>query len=92
MRINSVPEPILLADNTSVITTGRNLEDSCSESNLVLSQVIMRFAAINLVPNLDKTNILKFLTKNSSHSTLHMGYKKKVYSRDSECKISWLSN
>ena len=27
MRINSVSEPILLADNTSVIITGRNLKD-----------------------------------------------------------------
>ena len=27
LRINSLSEPILLADNTSVIITGRNLED-----------------------------------------------------------------
>ena len=67
-----------MADNTSVIISGRNLEDSCSESNLFLSQVINWFAAVNLVLNLDKTNILTFLIKNSAHSTLYMGYKKYI--------------
>ena len=37
--------------------------------------MIKRFAANNLVLNLDKTNIMKFITKNSSHSTLNIGYK-----------------
>jgi len=31
-------------------------------------------AANNLVLNLDKTNIMKFITKDSSHSTLYTGY------------------
>jgi len=35
------------------------------------------FAANKLVLNLDKTNIMKFVTKNSSHSTSHIGYKEK---------------
>ena len=35
------------------------------------------FAANNLVLNVDKTNIMKFITKNSSHSTLYTGYKEK---------------
>jgi len=39
--------------------------------------VIKLFAANTLVLNLDKTNIMKFITKNSSHSTLHIGYKEK---------------
>jgi hypothetical protein len=54
---------------------GRNLESFCSVSNLVLSHVINWFAANNLVVNLDKINIMKFITQNSSHSTLHVGYK-----------------
>ena len=77
MRINSISEPILLNDNTSVVITRINLEDFCSESNSVLSHAIKLFAANNLVPNLDKKNTLKFITKNSAHSTLHLGYKKK---------------
>jgi hypothetical protein len=35
------------------------------------------FAANNLVLNLDNTNIMKFITMNSSHSTLYTGYKEK---------------
>ena len=46
-------------------------------SNLFLSNIIKWFAANNLVINLDKMNIMKFITKNSSHSTLHIGYKEK---------------
>ena len=37
--------------------------------------MIKWFAANNLVLNLDKTNIMKFITQNSSHSTLHTAYK-----------------
>jgi hypothetical protein len=33
--------------------------------------------ANNLVLNLDKRNIMKFIIKNSSHSTVHIGYKEK---------------
>ena len=39
--------------------------------------MIKWFAADNLVLTLDKMNIMKFTTKNSSHSTLHNGYKEK---------------
>jgi hypothetical protein len=39
--------------------------------------MIKWFAASNLVLNLDKTNIMKFITKNSSYSTLHINYKEK---------------
>jgi hypothetical protein len=35
------------------------------------------FAANKFVLNLDKTDIMKFITNNSSHSTLHAGYKEK---------------
>ena len=39
--------------------------------------MIKWFAANNLGLNLDKTNIMKHVTKNSSHSTLYIGYKGK---------------
>jgi hypothetical protein len=44
------------------------------------------FAANNLVLNLDKINIIKFITKNSSHCTLHIGYKEK-YTEETMYKI-----
>jgi hypothetical protein len=37
--------------------------------------MIKWFAANNLVPNSDNMNIMKFITKNSSQATLHIGYK-----------------
>ena len=46
-------------------------------SNLVLSHMIKWFAANNKFLHLDKTNIMKFKTENSSHSTFHIGYKEK---------------
>jgi hypothetical protein len=75
LRINPVSESILFADYTSVIISSRNLEDFCSVTNLVLCYMIKWFAANNLLPNLDIMNIMKFLTKHSSHSTLHTGCK-----------------
>jgi hypothetical protein len=65
LRINSVSEPILFADDTSVIISSVNFEDFLSLSKLVLSDMIKWFVANNLVLNLDKTNIMKFVTKNS---------------------------
>jgi len=72
-----VSEPVLFADENSVIISSRNFKDFCSVSNLVLSYIIKWFPANNLVLNLHKTNIMKFITKNSSHSALHTGYKEK---------------
>jgi hypothetical protein len=46
-------------------------------SNLVLSYMIKWFVASNKFLNLDKTNIMKYVTKSSSHSTFHIGYKEK---------------
>ena len=40
MRINSVSEPILFADETSVIIPNRNFEDYFSRSNLFLSHMV----------------------------------------------------
>jgi len=48
-------------------------------------------AANNLVPNLDIMNIMKFITKNSSHSTLLVGYKEKYIEETGEYKISWFT-
>jgi hypothetical protein len=60
-------------------------------SNLVLSHMIKWFAVNNLALNLDM-NIMKFITKHSSHSLLHIGCKKKVCRKYSEHKISWFTN
>ena len=74
-RIKSVSEPVVFADDTGVKVSRRNFGDFFSVTILVLSHMIKWFAANTLVLNLDKTNIMKFIKKNSSHSTLHVGCK-----------------
>jgi hypothetical protein len=76
-RINSLSEPIIFADDTNIIISNRNFEDFCTISNSVLSCMIDWFAANKLVLNLQKTNIMKFLTSNSPHCALTTGYKDK---------------
>jgi hypothetical protein len=76
-RINSLAEPILFADDTSVIITNGNFKDFSATSNLVLSHIIEWFAANKLILNLEKTNVMKFVTKNLPHCALTIGYKDK---------------
>jgi hypothetical protein len=76
-KINPTSQPILFADDTSDKISRINFEDFCSVSNLVLSHMIIWFAVNMLVLNLDKTSIAKFITDNSSHSTLCISYKEK---------------
>jgi hypothetical protein len=74
-RINTLAEPILFVDDTSVIISGSNSEEFCSMARIVLSHIIKCFGANELLLNLDKTNIVKFVTKNSPHPPLSIGYK-----------------
>jgi len=90
LRINSVSEPTSFADDTSVIISSRNFKNSRSVSNLVLSHMTKWFAANNSVLNWDKKNKIKFLTKNSSHSTLHIGYKEKYIKETKNIKFHGL--
>ena len=62
--MNYVSEPVLFADDIRAFAS-RNFEEFCSVSNFVLSHMIKWFAANNLVLNLDKTSIMKFIAKNS---------------------------
>jgi len=41
--------------------------------------MIKEFAANRLVLNLNKTNRMKFINKNSSLSTLHIGHKESIW-------------
>ena len=57
LRINAVSEPILFADDTSVIISSRFFKDLYALSSLVLSCMIKWFTANNLVLKLDRKNI-----------------------------------
>jgi len=74
LRVNFVLELILFAD---VKISSRNFEDFSSVSNSVLSPMTKWFAANNLILNLDKTIMMKLITKNSAHSSIEFGHKEK---------------
>jgi hypothetical protein len=60
-----------------ILITTRNFEDFSSVSNLVLSRMIEWFKVNKLVLTLEKTNIIKLETLNSSLCTLTIDYKVK---------------
>jgi hypothetical protein len=64
------------SDGTSVIIYSKNLNDFCILSNKVFSQMSKWFAARNSL-NLDKTNVIKFITKSSPQYPLNIGYNDK---------------
>jgi len=59
LQINSLGEPVLFADDTSVIISNGNFIDFSTSANLVLACMIEWFSANMLVLNLEKTNIMK---------------------------------
>jgi hypothetical protein len=64
--LNTSSNPILFADDTSVIISNTNLDDFCTISNKFFSQIRKWFSANKLSLNLDKTNVIKFTTKNTT--------------------------
>jgi hypothetical protein len=81
VKINSVSKPVLFTDDTIVIISSRNFTGFLSVSNLVPSHIVKLFAANKLVLNLNETNVITFITTNSSQSTLWIGFNRKVYRR-----------
>jgi hypothetical protein len=65
LRTSSIP--IIFADDNSVLISGKNLDDFCMLSNKVLSQVSKWFSANRLSLNLEKTNVIEFIAKNSQY-------------------------
>jgi hypothetical protein len=53
--ISNLSIPIIFGDVTSVIISGKNLDDFCKLSNRVVSHMSKCFAANMLALNLDKT-------------------------------------
>jgi hypothetical protein len=72
-------EPIIVADDTSVVISNRNFDDFCAKSNTVLSHMSKWFTANKLALNLDKTNIIKFIKNNSPQYALSIGFMESIY-------------
>jgi hypothetical protein len=61
--VGALSEPIIFADDTSVIISSEKFDDFHTMSNIVLIQMGKWFSAKKLALNLDKTNIVIFMTK-----------------------------
>jgi hypothetical protein len=57
LQINSLAEPILFADDTSVIVSNGNFIDFSTSANQILAHLTDWFSANMLVLNLEKTYI-----------------------------------
>ena len=65
------------ADDASGIISNRNFIDFSTSANLVLARMIEWFSANKLVLNLEKTNIMKFVTIHQSYCALTISHKDK---------------
>jgi hypothetical protein len=65
LTLNTLSVLIKFVDGTNVIISRKNLDDFCILSNRILSHMSKWFAANKLALNLDKTNIITFITKHS---------------------------
>ena len=63
LRINSLAEPILFTDDTSVVIYNRNFTESSTTANLVLARTIKWFSANKLVLNLEKNKYNEIFNK-----------------------------
>ena len=77
LKINTISDPILFADDTSVTISKDNYDDFKQISNLVLSHMCEWSDANHLVLNVEKTNIVKLTTTNLPHYPLAVRYAEK---------------
>ena len=63
--ISKIANPVLLADDTSVIISHTNPEEFKNNINTVLIEAINWFQSNFLTLNCNKTHFLQFLTKNT---------------------------
>jgi hypothetical protein len=70
LRINSLSEPIIFVDDTSIIISCKSFDNFCTVSNLVLSYVSKWFAASDLLLILDQINIITIIKNNFPHYAL----------------------
>jgi hypothetical protein len=75
--INTLLEPILFADDTSVLISSKNFDDFFAMLNTAPSHISKWFTSNRLVLNLDKSNVIKFVTNKSSQCDFNIGYDEK---------------
>jgi hypothetical protein len=90
--INTLSEPILFADDSSVIISRKNFDNFSTISSKVLSRMGKWFTSNKLVLNIYKTNIIKFITNKLPQYDLKIGYDEKYIEESINKKIPWFTN
>lgn len=70
--INRVADPVLFADDTSIVISHTNLEEFKSSINLVLEQTANWFRSNFLSLNFNKTHFLQFSTKTQKENKIQI--------------------
>jgi hypothetical protein len=72
--LNASSIPVTFVEDTSVIISIENLDDFRKLSSTFLSQMSKWFTANNLSLTLDKTNVIKFITKEFTTIVINIGF------------------
>jgi hypothetical protein len=85
--INTLTEPILFANDISVIISSKNFDDFSAMTNTVLFRMSKWFTSDKLVLNLDKTNTIKFTTNKPPQYGLNTGCDEKYIEESINAKL-----
>jgi hypothetical protein len=77
--INTLSEPNIFPGDMRVIIPSKISDNFCLMSNTVLSNVSKWYTANKLALNLDKTNVIRFITNILPQYALNTGYDEKQY-------------
>jgi len=78
--ISDISNPVLYADDTSLIITNSDGQMFEKDINTAILQLNRWFKSNLLLLNLEKTYFLQFLTKNTNATDLHISYKNRQIS------------
>jgi hypothetical protein len=70
--------PVIYTDDTSVLLTANNKAELKNKINFVLDYMTGCFSANGLVPNMEKTNIMKFTPSNRQNEIFQIMYQNRL--------------
>jgi hypothetical protein len=70
--LNSAANPILFADDTSIIISNTDLHEFKNNTTLIMNEIIYWFQSNLLTSNCKKTHFLKFFTKRQNEVNIHI--------------------
>lgn len=87
--INDLPQYILSADDTSVLVSAKTQKELEIKSNETLSKLIGWFTDDKLILNFDKTNYIRFSTKNKQINDICIDMHGTPVKNVNSTKLTW---